>query len=61
MIVEKSVKVRLTKEEQECLEEAKRIIDELDMATRNSDCEVEFEDDVEYLLDEMQATIKYIL
>lgn len=63
MYVEKSIKVKLTQEEQECLEEAKKIIDEIDMSIRNCDCncEIEYENDIDYLLDEMQATIKHII
>ena len=63
MYVEKSIKVKLTQEEQECLEEAKKIIDEIDMSIRNCDCdyEIEYENDIDSLLDEMQATIKHII
>ncbi len=61
MIVETSVKVRLTDEEEECLQKALNIITDIRSETSNYSCEIEFEDDIECVLDEMQANIRSII
>ena len=61
MIVEKTLKVRLSKEEEECLRKANDIINEIYNDVSDLSCDIEFEDDIENVLDEMQANIRYII
>ena len=63
MTVEKTVKIKLTNEEEQCLKKANEIINEIFNATSNCthSCEIEFEEGIEDILDEMQSTIRYFI
>lgn len=61
MTVEKTVKVRLTKEELETLKKAYEIIEAIDNETCDYNCDIEYEDNVDNLLDDMQVTIRTII
>lgn len=63
MTVEKTVKVKLTNEEEQCLKKANEIINEMFNTTTNCNysCKIEFEENIEDILDEMQSTIRYII
>ena len=53
--------VKLTKEEDEILEKAKAIIDKIYIEVCDCDGEITYENDIDYLLDEMQTTIGSII
>ena len=58
MVVERTVKVKLTKEEKATLEKAHDIVNEIWNELCDSGQEVEFEDNMDDLLDDMQAAIR---
>jgi hypothetical protein len=59
MTVETTVK--LTKEEEEILEKANDIITKIYIETCDCDGEINYENDIDYLLDEMQTKIGNII
>ena len=61
MTVEKTVRIKLTDEEQQILIKANNIINEIYNNTRDYSCEIDFEDNIEDVLDEMQSNIRYII
>jgi len=61
MTVEKTVKIKLTNEELQILAKANSIINDIYNNISDYSCEVEFEDNVEDVLDEMQSNIRYII
>ena len=62
MIIDKSAKIILNDDEKECLKKAKDIINRIEAATCGFDCyEIEFDDDIDYVLDEIQSTIRSII
>lgn len=58
MVVERTAKVKLTKEEKTTLEKAHDIVNEIWNELCDSGQEVEFEDNMDDLLDDMQAAIR---
>jgi len=61
MTVEKTVRIKLTNEELQTLVKANNIINEIYNNTSDCSCEIDFEDNVEDVLDEMQSNIRYII
>ena len=61
MTVEKTVRIKLTDEEQQILIKANNIINEIYNNTSDYSCEIDFEDNIEDVLDEMQSNIRYII
>ena len=61
MTVEKTVRIKLTNEELQTLVKANNIINEIYNNTSDYSCEIDFEDNVEDVLDEMQSNIRYII
>ena len=61
MTVEKIVRIKLTNEELQTLVKANNIINEIYNSTSDYSCEIDFEDDIEDVLDEMQSNIRYII
>jgi len=61
MTVEKTVRIKLTDEELQTLIKANNIINEIYNNTSDYSCEIDFEDNVEDVLDEMQSNIRYII
>ncbi len=61
MVVETTVKVKLTKEEKETLKKAYEIINAIDNETCDYNCDLEYEDEIDYLLDDMQVAIRAII
>ena len=62
MIVDTTVVVRLTDDEVKCLEQARRLIEQIYENTRNCECEVQFESNVVYdTLFDIQSSIQQIL
>ena len=61
MTVEKTVRIKLTNEELQTLVKANNIINEICNNTSDYSCEIDFEDNVEDVLDEMQSNIRYII
>lgn len=61
MTVEKTVRIKLTNEELQTLVKANNIINEIYNNTSDYSCEIDFEDNVEDILDEMQSNIRYII
>ncbi len=53
--------IKLTKEEEEILEKANDIINKIYIETCDCDGEINYENDINYLLDEMQSMIGNII
>ena len=61
MIIETKTKVRLNDEEKETLKKANKIVNDVFDEIHAIESEVDLEDDVLDVLDDLQATIRYLI